>query len=80
MIAVLLSPLPGGEFMPAYRLYHVDGAGKILSAEWLQESDDEAAIEAARASSNGGACELWQQQRLVARIGRDGTTSLDRPR
>lgn len=58
--------------MPAYRLYRVDGAGKILTAEWLEASDDESALDAARTSANGDRCELWQKQRLVARI-HDGT-------
>ena len=63
--------------MPAYRVYRVDGAGKILSADWVDVTDDEAAIAAARASSDGGACELWQQQRLVARLERDGSILRD---
>lgn len=63
--------------MSAYRLYRVDGAGKILSAEWLKAEDDEGAIEAAQAGSDGGACELWQQQRLIARIERNGSISRD---
>ncbi len=54
--------------MPAYRLYRVDGAGRILAAEWLEAADDEAAIELAGASSNGDRCELWQRQRLVIRL------------
>jgi hypothetical protein len=63
--------------MPAYRLYRVDGAGKILSAEWLEAPNDEAAVEAARAASAGTSCELWQRQRLIARIGRDGSVHRD---
>jgi hypothetical protein len=54
--------------MPGYRLYRVDGAGKILAAEWLEAPDDEAAIAAAREACGGDMCELWQRERLVARI------------
>lgn len=48
-----------------------------MSAEWLNAEDDRTAIDAAQASSDGGACEVWQQQRLVARIERDGSLSPD---
>lgn len=54
--------------MLAYRLYRIDGAGKIQQAEWLQAVDDDAAIEAARATCNGDRYELWQRQRLVTRL------------
>jgi hypothetical protein len=59
--------------MPAYRLYRVDGAGKILSAEWLEAVDDDDALATARQSSDGGGYELWQQERMIARVRRDGT-------
>ena len=58
----------GGEFMPAYRLYRVDGAGSILSAEWLEAADDQAALSQARARADGTWCEVWQRDRLVARL------------
>lgn len=61
--------------MPAYRLYRVDGAGRIVSAEWLEAADDDSAVEAARVSGNGSRCELWQRQRLVARLNPDGSSS-----
>lgn len=53
--------------MPAYRLYRVDGAGKISTAEWLEAADDESALGAARESSAAGQWELWQRQRFIAR-------------
>lgn len=58
--------------MPPYRLYHVDGAGRIMSADWLDASDDEAAVDAARLIAGDGACEVWQQHRLVIRLERGG--------
>jgi len=51
-----------------YRLYCLDGANKVASAEWIEADDDEAAIEAATDMLNGYRCELWQDRRLVARL------------
>jgi hypothetical protein len=52
----------------AYRLYHIDGAGRFSTAEWLEADSDEAAIEAARTARKALQCELWQGNRLVGRI------------
>jgi hypothetical protein len=52
-----------------YRLYCLDGVGKVASAEWIQAEDDEMAIEAANNVRDGRSCELWQAGRLIARIG-----------
>ena len=57
--------------MPAYRLYFLDGTGKVASAEWLEAADDQAAIAIARDKCTSRRCELWQRQRLVARLGPD---------
>lgn len=54
--------------MSAYRLYRVDGAGKILSAEWLEAANDESAVAQARTCAEGTRCEIWQRERLVARL------------
>ncbi len=54
--------------MPVYRLYYLDGAAKVASAEWIEAADDAAAIEQARAKCASRRCELWQRQRLVARM------------
>lgn len=54
--------------MPAYRLYCVDGAGKIISAEWLEADDESAAVDAARAASGDGRFELWRRQKMIVRI------------
>ena len=54
--------------MTAYRLYHIDGAGRFSTAEWIEADSDEAAIEAARATCKPLGCELWQGNRLVGRI------------
>ena len=52
--------------MQTYRLYCLDGAGKVASAEWLQAEDDGAAIAAVQDMHGGRKCELWQGERLVA--------------
>ena len=52
--------------MPAYRLYSLDPAGKIETAEWIAAEDDAQAMQ--RARETGGACELWDRGRLVGRF------------
>lgn len=55
--------------MNNYRLYRIDGAGRISAAEWLEAPDDRSAEEqAARLCENGGVAELWARDRLIARV------------
>jgi hypothetical protein len=56
-----------------YRLYCLDGVGKVESAQWLEAEDDAAALKTAEEMRKGRACELWQNHRLVARFRRAGT-------
>jgi hypothetical protein len=51
-----------------YRLYRLDWAGKIESAEWIDALDDSDAARQACDGSPNGTCEVWQRNRLVARI------------
>ena len=51
-----------------YRLYGLDGVGKVASAEWIQADDDQAAIAAVEQTMDGHDCELWQGPRLIARL------------
>lgn len=63
---------PGGcSALTTYRLYKLDKARKISSAEWLDAADDDAAVSQAHIAvgRNGGKYELWQRNRLVARDG-----------
>jgi hypothetical protein len=60
----------GFKNVQTYRLYCLDGMGKVASAEWIEAEDDAAAIDVAGTLSGGRACELWQNHRLVARIER----------
>jgi hypothetical protein len=56
--------------MNSYRVYCLDGAGRIALAEWLDASDDEGAIQQARVLKNGAnKCEVWRRDRLVATLG-----------
>ena len=41
---------------------------KVASASWLEAEDDDAAIERVKALHDGYKCELWDGQRLVARV------------
>jgi hypothetical protein len=54
--------------LPSYRLYRLDGAGKIVSAEWVEAPDDEAATQHARDRKLPVTCEMWERDRLIARI------------
>ena len=56
--------------MTGYRLYCLDGANKVASAEWIDADDDEAAIEVAKRLMDGQDLEVWQGARLVARLPR----------
>lgn len=51
--------------MPAYRLYRLDGAGKIMNADWIEAEGDQAALDAAQDSVGSAAFELWDRGRLV---------------
>ena len=54
--------------MPAYRVYCLDGAGKVWAAEWIEAADDSAALESARQFKDAVHCEVWRGQRLVGRV------------
>ena len=54
--------------MGAYRVYCLDGAGKVWAAEWIEADDDSAAIASARQFKDAVRCEVWQNHRLVARV------------
>ena len=56
--------------MRDYRLYCLDGAGKITSAEWIDAASDDEAVGIARSTRKAVPCEVWHRTRLVARIER----------
>lgn len=53
--------------MPTYRLYRLDGAGRISAAEWIDAVDDDEARLKARSDVRDGRYELWDRERLVER-------------
>ena len=57
--------------MPSYRLYRLDGAGKIVSADWIAADADDEAERYARERASGGHFELWERDRLISRSGRE---------
>jgi len=59
--------------MAHYRLYCLDDSDKICSAEWLEAAGDDEAIQAAADLKKTVSCELWDRNRLLARIPAFGT-------
>jgi hypothetical protein len=53
--------------LSAYRLYGLDGSGKIDTADWIEAAAEAAAVAEARARFAEGGFELWHRQRLVHR-------------
>jgi hypothetical protein len=57
--------------LPTYRLYRLDGVGKIVAAGWIEADHDEEAMRQAQEETraSGGTYELWERNRLVAKNG-----------
>ena len=55
--------------MREYRLYTLDGAGRITQAHEISASSDEDALAIARELKLTSKCELWERDRRVAIIG-----------
>jgi hypothetical protein len=51
-----------------YRLYRLDGAGKITTGEWIDAGNDEEAVAKAHALGRDGRYELWNGGRMIAAI------------
>jgi hypothetical protein len=56
--------------LTTYRLFCMDWFGKIMGIETIQAASDQEAVEIARALDLGIKCEVWDRQRLIARIER----------
>ena len=52
--------------MSTYRLYRLDGAGRIEFADWIEAEGDEEAAQTARARIGDERFEVWQGGRLLA--------------
>lgn len=57
-----------GGRLPTYRMYRLDGDGRISGADWIEAADDQAAISDARHQAGHSRFELWEGKRLVERI------------
>jgi hypothetical protein len=57
--------------LPNYRLYRLDGAGRISGAEWVDATDDAEARSKALTQCPSGCYELWERKRLVERANGD---------
>ena len=66
--APVISGTPRGSGVSGYRHYRFDGAGRISSAEWLDAADDDAAVRQVRELNLPFRSEIWDRNRLVARI------------
>ena len=51
-----------------YRLYCLDGSGRLHEAEWLWAASDADAIALVEEKYPGGTCEIWEERRLVAKL------------
>jgi hypothetical protein len=60
--------LGGLSALPSYRLYRLDGARKIITADWIEAESDQHALEEAKNRAVEGPHELWERGRLVARL------------
>ena len=55
--------------LQSFRLYRLDGAGKIVAADWIEAAAEEDALREARIRAAEGRFELWEGRRLVSREG-----------
>ena len=54
--------------LQSYRYYRLDGVGHLHSAEWIEAASDESAIAIVQGTCASASCELWQGERLVAKL------------
>lgn len=54
--------------LKVYRLYCYDAVHKVVSHDLIEAASDEDAIAQAEASGYGSKCEIWDGDRLVAKL------------
>ncbi len=54
---------------PVYRIYRIAVDGTFIGAETIEAKDDLQAIVQARSKIDGSPIELWDRDRLMARLG-----------
>ncbi len=70
----LLASSRRGFALPSYRLYRLDGAGNIMTADWLEAAADDDALTQAHERVDGSRFELWDGDRLISSSRRSGKT------
>lgn len=60
--------------MISYRVFSLDDAGKITKSEIVEASTDEEAVQHAGLLDMANHCEVWDRERLVARLSREPDT------
>ena len=65
---MLDKPREGNRVLANFRLYRLDGAGKIATAEWLAAESDDHALQLARDLKADSTIEVWNRNRFVGRI------------
>lgn len=61
--------------LKVYRVFCMDSVGKITATESVEASSDDQAVKRVRALNLGTHCEIWDRQRLVARITKEPVAS-----
>jgi hypothetical protein len=51
-----------------YRVYCYDAANRTLSSDFIEMASDEEIIAHVEATGFGSMCEIWEGERLVARL------------
>lgn len=55
--------------MVDYRIYSLDGDGRIGFADWISaDNDEDAIVQARNLKPDAQRCEIWQGKRLVAKL------------
>lgn len=54
--------------MTDYRMYCLDGVGKIGSGEWIEAKNEDEALAIVRAKKLAVRCELWAGNRLIGTV------------
>jgi hypothetical protein len=62
--------------VPEYRIYCVDDQNRIVSRHDAVVADDLAALEKAKELCEKYEVEVWERERFVTRVAKDGTASL----
>lgn len=61
--------------MSSYRVYFLNGAGRIELPEWIEAADDADAMrQAQELKEDARRCEVWQGKRLVGAIDNERLT------